>query len=193
MVAWGPNEGGRLSPALEFTPAWRFAALASGKGQRLSPLSGSRPASGEIGRRPVSERGTIGDGGLAIVTGLLEPQCPQGAWFMLRRGYKLKYGGTIWQVVSLAQLSMSCIPAAWYACEQSLSQAHLENSSLLSAHKGADGAIPCLNGNLMWVLHWFGYDQHVVVCSACERLPEAALSQGFRCRHNARTVGDFRR
>ena len=56
--------------------------------------------------------------------------------------------GTIWQAVSLAQLSMSCIPAAGRPCEHELSQAHLEIWSLFSARKGADGAIPCLSGTL---------------------------------------------
>jgi len=132
---------------------------------------------------------------------ILEAQYPRGYWVKPDRGYSPKYRATIWQVLFLAELGSPRVRAIEQACAHVLGQAYLEDLGLFSAHKGASGVIPCLNGNLLWALRWFGYGQHPVVRRVNEQLAEAVLPvlwrpgtgrEGFRCRYNAQARGDRR-
>ena len=123
---------------------------------------------------------------------ILEAQYPQGYWVKPDQGYSPKYRATIWQVLFLAELGAPRVPAIERACEHVLIHTYLEALSLFSAHKYSSGVIPCLNGNLLWVLRWFGYGQHPVVRRVSEQLAESVLREGFRCRYNAQATDDRR-
>jgi len=157
-------------------PSARYLALTQLLGRSESEPEVSEAQSAIVGSSPVRD--------------ILEAQYPQGYWIKPDRGYSPKYRATIWQVLFLAQLGMPRIPAIERACEHVLAHAYLENLGLFSAHKGPSGVILCLNGNLLWALLWFGYGQHPVVRRVSERLAEAVLRGGFRCRYNAQKRGN---
>lgn len=174
LPRWGPYlHGDSLVWLLEEdNPSVRYLALTQLLGRSEDGPGVSEARSAIAGSPPARD--------------ILEAQYPQGYWIKPDRGYSPKYRATIWQVLFLAQLGMPRIPAIERACEHVLAHAYLERPGLFSAHKGPSGAVLCLNGNLLWALLWFGYDQHPVVRRVSERLAETVLRSGFRCRYNAR-------
>ena len=123
---------------------------------------------------------------------ILEAQYPQGYWVKPDRGYSPKYRATTWQVLFLAKLGAPPVRAIERACEHVLAHTYLEELHMFTAHRHFSGAMPCLNGNLLWALRWFGYGKHPVVRRVSEKLAESVLRDGFRCPYNAQATGNRR-
>jgi hypothetical protein len=125
---------------------------------------------------------------------ILEAQYPLGYWMHPGIGYSPKYRATVWQVIFLAALGLPRCEAIERACDYVLAHGRLADGRF-SAHKDESGAVPCLNGNLLRALAWFGYGQHPLVLESYAALVEQIVRDRFRCRYNApaprsRRMGD---
>jgi hypothetical protein len=114
---------------------------------------------------------------------ILDAQWPAGYWISPGVGYSPKHKATVWQVVFLAALGAPRSEATDRACSYVLDHSLLADGRF-SARRSAEGAVTCLNGNLLRAMYQLGYrDPRLDRC--LETLTESVLGDGFRCRFNA--------
>lgn len=118
----------------------------------------------------------------AMMTGLIPAilgcQEPGGYWGTPDKFYTQKYGGTVWQLLVLAELGADpADPRVKSACEFILDRSHereLGGFSMAHAVRTGGGraseVIPCLTGNTVWSLIRLGYLHDARVQRAIEWL-----------------------
>jgi hypothetical protein len=113
---------------------------------------------------------------------ILDAQWPEGYWMGPGAGYSPKYRATVWQVIWLAALGAPRTDAMERACGYVLDHSRLPDGRF-SAHKTAQGAIACLNGNLLRAMRQLGVEDPRLEEST-EALARMVSRDGFRCRFN---------
>ena len=90
---------------------------------------------------------------------ILDAQYPDGYWVKPGSGYSPKYRSTVWQIMFLAELGADPSDArVRRGCEYLLSHAVAANGAFSAYQKPVpNGAIHCLNGNLLCALLRLGY------------------------------------
>ncbi len=114
---------------------------------------------------------------------ILEAQWPEGYWMRPGIGYSPKYKATVWQVVFLAALGVLRTEAIDRACSYVLQNSRLPDGRF-SAYKTPQGAVACLNGNLVRAMRQLGYEDSRLD-ESLEALAQMVLHDKFRCRFNA--------
>lgn len=125
---------------------------------------------------------------------ILDAQYPEGYWVKPGGGYSPKYRSTVWQVLFLAELGAD--PAderVRRGCEYVLSHSVAANGAFSCLQKPVpSGAIPCLNGNLLWALLRLGWGDDERVQVALDWLARAATgADGFRYLRSGTCGPDF--
>ncbi len=114
------------------------------------------------------------------VPAILDAQYPEGYWVKPGGGYSPKYRGTVWQIIFLAELGAD--PAderVQRGCEYLLSNSIAANGAFSVHQKPVpSGAIPCLNGNLLYALPRLGYADDARVQAALDWLARAITGEG---------------
>lgn len=126
-------------------------------------------------------RSTIPDRGPARA--ILDAQWPEGYWMRPGIGYSPKYKATVWQVIFLAALGAPHTEAIERACIYVLENSRLPDGRF-SAQKTAQGAVACLNGNLVRAMRQLGCDDPRLD-ESLEALAEMVVLDAFCCRFNA--------
>lgn len=116
---------------------------------------------------------------------ILDAQWSEGYWMRPGIGYSPKYRATVWQVIWLAALGAPRTEALDRACDYVLAHNRLPDGRF-SAQKTAQGAVACLNGNLLRAMRQLGFTDSRLGEST-EALAETANRDRFRCRFNARS------
>ena len=110
---------------------------------------------------------------------ILDAQYPDGYWVKPGGGYSPKYRSTVWQVIFLAELGAD--PAderVRRGCEYLLSHSIASNGAFSALQKPVpSGAIPCLNGNLLYALPRLGYGDDPRVQAALDWLVQAITGE----------------
>lgn len=114
---------------------------------------------------------------------ILDAQWPEGYWIGPGIGYSPKYRATVWQVIWLAALGTPRTEALDRACSYILDHSRLPDGRF-SAYKTAQGAVACLNGNLLRAMSQLGVEDPRLAEST-ETLAKTVTHNGFRCRFNA--------
>ncbi|MFC2023279.1 nitrogen fixation protein NifH [Chloroflexota bacterium] len=128
-----------------------------------------------------SARAAILDWGPARA--ILDAQWPEGYWVHPGVGYSPKHRATVWQIIFLAALGAPCTGPVERACGYVLANSRLGDGRF-SAYKTAQGAIACLNGNLLAAMQHLGYHD-ARLDESLEALASMVERDGFRCRFNA--------
>ena len=114
------------------------------------------------------------------VPAILDAQYPEGYWVKPGGGYSPKYRSTVWQIIFLAELGAD--PAderVRRGCEYLLSHSIAANGAFSVYQKPVpSGAIPCLNGNLLYALQRLGYGDDARVQAALDWLVRATTGEG---------------
>ena len=105
---------------------------------------------------------------------ILAEQGKNGAWDKPDSFYTAKYRGTVWQLITLAQLlADGTDPRIQQACRFILESSQDPESGGFAMHRAvrtgggrASEVIPCLTGNLTWSLLRFGCSDHPAVARA---------------------------
>ncbi len=121
--------------------------------------------------------------GWGLARAILDAQWPAGYWMRSGTGYSPKYKATVWQVIFLAALGAPRTEAIDRACGQVLDLSRLPDGRF-STCKTAEGAIVCLNGNLLRALFQLGCEDDRLETSV-QSLAVMVARDGFRCRYNA--------
>lgn len=95
-----------------------------------------------------------------VVAAILAAQGPDGHWGERDRFYRDKYRGTVWQLITLASVGADgSDPRVRAGCEAVLRDAQDQQSGGFAYDRAAstgggqhNAVIPCLTGNLVWVL-----------------------------------------
>jgi hypothetical protein len=114
---------------------------------------------------------------------ILDAEWPEGYWMRPGIGYSPKHKATVWQVIFLAALGAPRMEAIERACTHLLEHSRLPDGRF-SEQKTAQGAVPCLNGNLLRAMLQLGI-QDPRVDESVAALAEMVARDGFRCRYNA--------
>ncbi len=115
---------------------------------------------------------------------------PSGYWIKPDLGYSPKYRSTVWQIIFLAQLGAPAVKPIRRACDyvldhsRYLADRHGRKDGRFTASKGRQGAINCLNGNLLWALQRLGFGDDPRLAEAREATAGAIDRHGFGCRYN---------
>jgi hypothetical protein len=115
---------------------------------------------------------------------------PSGYWIKPDLGYSPKYRATVWQIIFLAQLGAPAVEPIRRACDyvldhcRYLADRHGRRDGRFTASKGRQGAINCLNGNLLWALQRLGLGDDPRLAEAREATAGAIDRHGFGCRYN---------
>jgi hypothetical protein len=115
---------------------------------------------------------------------------PTGYWVKPDVGYSPKYRATVWQVIFLAQLGAPPIEPVRRACDYVLNHSRRladrrgNPDGRFVAGKGAQMAVNCLNGNLLWALGRLGYGDDPRLVEAREATAGAIVRRGFVCHYN---------
>jgi hypothetical protein len=123
--------------------------------------------------------------GQAPARAILEAQWPEGYWMRPGIGYSPKHKATVWQLIFLAALGAPRTEDIQRACSYLLDHNRVEDGRF-SAQKTAQGAVACLNGNLLRAMLGFGI-RDARLDKSLEAAAAAAVRDGFRCRFNARS------
>ncbi len=97
------------------------------------------------------------------VVSILDKQNDDGSWGVADKFYTMKYQGTVWQVLILAELGAIPNDRLRQACEFlfRMSQSDDRGFSMAYGKKSGSGlqskVIPCLTGNVTWSLIRLGY------------------------------------
>lgn len=99
------------------------------------------------------------------VPAILARQRPEGCWESPDRFYTATYSGTVWQLVTLAELGTNGDdPRIKAACEFMLDYSQEREHGGFAVHRAvrtgggrASEVIPCLTGNMVWSLLRLGY------------------------------------
>jgi hypothetical protein len=114
---------------------------------------------------------------------ILAAQWPDGYWMRPGLGYSPKYKATVWQLIFLAALGTPRTIALDRACAYVLAHSRMPDGRF-SAQKTAQGAVLCLNGNLLRALSQLAYDDPRRE-ESLEALAQMVTRDRFRCRFNA--------
>jgi hypothetical protein len=114
---------------------------------------------------------------------ILDAQWPQGYWVGPGTGYSPKYRATVWQLIWLTALGVPRTEALNRACTCILDHNRLPDGRF-SARRTAQGAVACLNGNLLRAMRQLSVNDPRLEEST-EALAGMAIRDGFRCRFNA--------
>jgi len=111
---------------------------------------------------------------------ILEAQEPEGFWVKPGGGYSPKYQGTVWQILLLAELGADPEDErVQRGCEYVLSHSIASNGAFSALAKPVlSGAIPCLNGNMLYALQNLGWGEDPRVQSAFQWLTEMVTGEG---------------
>lgn len=136
----------------------------------LTRLLGRPPEDPEVeaARRAIMTTGTV--------LQILASQNDDGSWGIPDKFYTLKYTGTVWTVLLLAELAADpADPRVRKACEFILSHSWNEETGGFSYQQSArsetglaSGVIPCLTGNMVYSLIRLGYLDDVRVQRAID-------------------------
>jgi len=114
------------------------------------------------------------------VPAILNAQDPEGYWVKPGWGYSPKYQGTVWQILLLAELGAN--PAderVRLGCEYLLSHSVASNGAFsVLAKPVPSGAIPCLNGNMLYALQKLGFGDDSRVRTAMEWQAQVITGEG---------------
>jgi hypothetical protein len=116
---------------------------------------------------------------------ILDAQWSEGYWMRPGIGYSPKYRATVWQVIWLAAMGAPRTEALDRACDYVLDHSRLPDGRF-SAHKTVQGAVACLNGNLLRAMRQLGLEDSRSDEST-EALAKMVAHNDFRCRFNARS------
>lgn len=113
------------------------------------------------------------------VPAILDAQYPSGYWVKPGAGYSPKYRSTVWQIIFLAELGADPGDERVRAgCEYVLGHSIAANGAFSCLQKPVpSGAIPCLNGNLLYALLRLGYGDDPRVRAALEWLAGAGVGE----------------
>jgi hypothetical protein len=114
---------------------------------------------------------------------ILDAQWPEGYWMRPGSTYSPKHKATVWQVIFLAALGVPRLDALERACAHVLEHSRLPDGRF-TAQKTAQGAVACLNGNVVRAMLQFGI-QDRRLAESLEALAEMVARDGFQCRYNA--------
>jgi hypothetical protein len=114
------------------------------------------------------------------VPAILDAQDPEGFWAKGGTGYSPKYRGTVWQIILLAELGADGRDErVRRGCEYLLSHSIASNGAFSCYQKPVpSGAIPCLNGNLLFALQRLGCASDPRVQRALDWQARAATGEG---------------
>lgn len=115
---------------------------------------------------------------------ILDAQWPAGYWMHPGLGYSPKYKATVWQIIFLAALGVPRCEPVTRAVEYILTHSRLPDGRF-SARQDDQGAVLCLNGNLLRALAWFGYTDDPRLLKTRRAVAAHIARHGFRCRYNA--------
>lgn len=115
--------------------------------------------------------------------GILDAQWPAGYWMRPGVGYSPKYKATVWQLVFLASLGARRTEVLDRACAYVLEHSRLTDGRF-SAHKTVQGAVVCLNGNLLRAMRQLGFEDPRLE-ETTEVLAGMVARDSFHCRFNA--------
>ena len=122
---------------------------------------------------------------------ILEAQHPDGYWVKPGSGYSPKYQGTVWQIMFLAELGAD--PAderVRRGCEYLLSHSVAANGAFAATQPPTpSGAVPCLNGNLLYALLRLGYANDPRAQAALDWLARATTGEGQTRYYQSSTCG----
>ncbi len=114
------------------------------------------------------------------VPAILDAQEPEGYWVKPGSGYSPKYQGTVWQILLLAELGAD--PGderVQQGCAYLLDHSIASNGAFSALAKPvSSGAIPCLNGNMLYALQKLGFDGDPRVQDALRWLAQAVTGEG---------------
>jgi len=114
---------------------------------------------------------------------ILDAQWPEGYWMHPGVGHSPKHKATVWQVVFLAAMGTPRTEAVDRACAYVLGHSRLPDGRF-SAYKTAEGATPCLNGNLLRAMLQLGY-RDTRLDESLDALVEMVNRDGYCCRFNS--------
>lgn len=130
------------------------------------------------------------------IAGILAAQDEEGWWVKPGPGYAPKYGGTVWNVMFLAQLGADPEdPRIRRACDYVLAWCPTAvggfgaSGSHLERNPPPSSTIHCLNGNLVRALIEFGYLDHEVVRAATDWAARTILGEGIERWYASGTSG----
>lgn len=130
------------------------------------------------------------------IAGILAAQDDRGWWVKPGPGYAPKYGGTVWNVMFLAQLGADPGDARIRrACEYLLTWCPTvvggfgASGSHVERNPPPSSAIHCLNGNLVRALIGFGHLDHEVVRAATDWAARTILGEGVERWYASGTCG----
>ncbi len=113
------------------------------------------------------------------VPAILDAQYPAGYWVKPGGGYSPRYRSTVWQVMFLAELGAD--PAderVRRGCAYLLEHSIAANGAFSCNQKPIpSGAVPCLNGNLLYALLRLGWGDDPRVQAALDWLAGAAVGE----------------
>jgi hypothetical protein len=119
---------------------------------------------------------------------IFDAQWPEGYWISPGVGYSPKHKATVWQVIFLAAMGTPLAEPLERACASVLNHSRLPDGRF-SAKKTVQGAVACLNGNLLRATAQLGF-QDPRLQEGTEILAQAVVRDGFRCRYNAIRADD---
>jgi hypothetical protein len=113
------------------------------------------------------------------VPAILDAQYPEGFWVKPGGGYSPKYRSTVWQILFLAELGADpSDEQVQQGCEYVLSHSVASNGAFSCYQKPVpSGAIPCLNGNLLFALQRLGYADDARVRTALDWLARSITGE----------------
>jgi hypothetical protein len=115
---------------------------------------------------------------------ILDAQWPEGYWMHPGVGYSPKYRATVWQIIFLAAMGVPHCEPVGRAVEYTLAHSRLPDGRF-SERQDDQGAVLCLNGNMLRALAWFGYADDSRVVETRRAMAAQIASDGCRCRYNA--------
>ncbi|HSR31387.1 MAG TPA: nitrogen fixation protein NifH [Anaerolineae bacterium] len=114
---------------------------------------------------------------------ILDAQWPEGYWMRPGVGYSPKYKATVWQLIFLAALGARRTEVLDRAYAYVLEHSRLTDGRF-SAHKTVQGAVICLNGNLLRAMRQLGFEDPRLE-EITEVLAGMVVHDSFHCRFNA--------
>ncbi|OGO15125.1 MAG: hypothetical protein A2Z14_18045 [Chloroflexi bacterium RBG_16_48_8] len=119
----------------------------------------------------------MGSGSVPVI---LDAQQPEGYWVKAGGGYSPKYQGTGWQIMLLAELGADPEDErVRQGCEYLLSHSIASSGAFSALAKPVpSGAIPCLNGNMLYALQHLGFGDDPRVQRALGWLAQAVTGEG---------------
>jgi len=115
---------------------------------------------------------------------ILDAQWPQGYWLHPGVGYSPKYKATVWQIIFLAAMGLPRCEPLERAVAYVLAHSRLPDGRF-SAGQDEQGAVLCLNGNLLRALIGLGYADDPAVLETRQAMTAQIAGEGLRCRYNS--------